>query len=45
MRRFADWFIWIPAIALILLFLFGLLYSLIVGEPGTSIDSPDWREP
>ena len=33
MRRFSDWFIWIPLIALMALLLAGLLYSLIVGEP------------
>lgn len=42
MRRFTDWYIWIPVIALMTLFLAGVLYSFLVGEARIGIDAPDW---
>lgn len=42
MRRFGDWIIWIPAIALIATFLAGLFYSLIAGDPHPRVDPLDW---
>ena len=42
MKRFTDWFIWIPLIILMSLFFAGLFYSFIVGEPKAGVESHDW---
>ena len=38
----SDWFVWLPAIALLAAFLAGLLYSLLAPEPRPQIDPLEW---
>ena len=42
MRRFSDWFVWIPLIALVAAFFAGLLISFASPEPRPSIDPLEW---
>ena len=42
MRRFTDMVVWIPAIALLALFIAGVLYSLLVPEGRITLESSAW---
>ena len=42
MRRHTDLFIWIPVLALLALFLAGLIFSFVVPEERPHIDSTGW---
>jgi Ni,Fe-hydrogenase I cytochrome b subunit len=44
MRRFAELFLWISVIALMVLFLAGLFFSFLVREPGPRIEPTEWKE-
>lgn len=43
MRRIAELFVWISAIALMALFLGGLFYSFLADDNQPHIESTDWH--
>ena len=43
MRRTTDLFVWIPVIALLALFLGGVLYSFLVDDMRPHVESTDWH--
>ena len=43
MRRATEWFIWIPVIALLALFLGGVLYSFLVEDVRPHVESTEWH--
>lgn len=38
MRRFSEWWVWVPVVALLAAFVAGLLVSLLVPEPRPHVD-------
>ena len=43
MRRFSELFVWITVIALLALFLGGVLYSFLVDDVRPHVESTDWH--